>query len=115
MVVTIWVKLLLYRRRNTEDKNARLFALVNVAQADAGILAWDQKYIHDLWRPVVGLREHDASFGPAAQEANDDIVSDADPFWLPLGAPRTNTDKKSFTPPFPAYPSGHPTFGAAAL
>jgi vanadium chloroperoxidase len=38
------------------------FALVNVAMADAGILAWDQKYIHDLWRPVVGIREHDTSW-----------------------------------------------------
>ena len=44
----------------------------------------------------------------------------------PLGAPASNshvaaTDEKparsdrNFTPPFPAYPSGHATFGAAAL
>jgi hypothetical protein len=33
-----------------------------------------------------------------------------------LGAPKTNdTGKKNFTPPFPAYPSGHATFGAAAF
>ena len=32
-------------------------------------LAWDQKYIHDLWRPVTGLREHDPSMGPAAPAA----------------------------------------------
>jgi hypothetical protein len=38
-----------------------------------------------------------------------------DPFWLPLGSPRTNERRKSFTPPFPAYPSGHATFGAAAF
>lgn len=147
-------------RGNTEDENARLFALVNAAMADAGILAWDQKYIHDLWRPVVGVREHDASFGPAAPEASDEIESDADPFWLPLGAPKSNilnpaffpaapdqppTNRslapqvvadaaaaaeeddprlrcatclrlnKNFTPNFPAYPSGHATFGAAAF
>jgi vanadium chloroperoxidase len=30
-------------RRNSEGKNARLFALINAAMADAGILAWDQK------------------------------------------------------------------------
>ena len=35
------------KRGNTPAANARLFALVNVAMADAGILAWDQKYIHD--------------------------------------------------------------------
>ena len=32
--------------------------------ADAGILAWEEKYIHDFWRPVVGIREHDTSMGP---------------------------------------------------
>ncbi|HEV2736924.1 MAG TPA: hypothetical protein VGV85_18935 [Longimicrobiaceae bacterium] len=146
-------------RGNTEDQNARLFALVNVALADAGILGWDQKYLHDLWRPVVGIREHDRSFGPGAMEANDDLSPDADPSWLPLGAPKSNilnsrffpdapqqppTNRsfsledeavavpgedddprgrcaeclalnKNFTPNFPAYPSGHATFGAAAL
>src|SRR5262249_22020256 len=52
-------------KANTVDMNARLFALVNVAMADAGILAWDQKYIHNLWRPVLAIREHDPSMGPA--------------------------------------------------
>jgi hypothetical protein len=99
---------------NTPGQNARLFALVNVAMADAGILAWDQKYIHDLWRPVVGIREHDESMGPTGV-GNNAIDEDCDPFWLPLGAPRTNSTGKNFTPPFPAYPSGHATFGAAAF
>jgi hypothetical protein len=71
---------------NTEEQNARLFALVNVAMADAGILAWDQKYVHDLWRPVVGIREHDTSMGPTGG-GNDNIGDNCDPFWLPLGAP----------------------------
>lgn len=112
-------------RGNTEAENACLFALVNVAMGDAGILAWDQKYIHDLWRPVVGIREHDESIGPAAMDASNDISEDGDPFWLPLGAPNTNainpdfpskkTSTKNSTPNFPAYPSGHATFGAAAL
>jgi vanadium chloroperoxidase len=121
-------------RANTPAQNARLFALVNVAMADAGILAWDQKYIHNLWRPVVGIREHDASMGPAGS-GNNNINNDCDPGWLPLGAPASNSLKadaagasahypcghtvtsmsKNFTPPFPAYPSGHATFGAAAL
>lgn len=100
---------------NTEAQNARLFALVNAAMGDAGILAWDQKYIHDLWRPIVGIREHDESIGPAATEANNNLSDDGDPFWLPLGAPKTNTREKNFSPNFPAYPSGHATFGAAAL
>ncbi len=101
---------------NSLEANARLFALVNTAMADAGILAWDQKYIHDLWRPVVGIREHDPSMGPAALEGNRDIDDQSQPDWLPLGAPRTNsTGMKNVTPNFPAYPSGHATFGAAAF
>ncbi len=100
---------------NTPAQNARLFALVNVAMADAGILAWDQKYIHDLCRPVVAIRELDASMGPAGVGGNN-LNNDTDVSWLPFGAPNTNvTGGKNNTPPFPAYPSGHATFGAAAL
>jgi len=106
------------KQANSEGDNARLFAFVNTAMADAGILAWEQKYCHDFWRPVVGIREHDESFGPAARDAEDavnNVDNDADPFWLPFGAPSTNTTNKNFTPNFPAYPSGHATFGAAAF
>ena len=113
---------------NTTEENAQLFALVNVAMADAGILAWDQKYIHDLWRPVVGIREHDTAMGPAGDgdENDNDIDPECQTDWLPLGAPATNFSNlpktpgpiptnKNFTPNFPAYPSGHATFGAAAF
>jgi hypothetical protein len=101
---------------NSVDQNARLFALVNAAMGDAGILAWDQKYIHDLWRPVLGIREDDPSLGPTGT-GNNILSEDSDPSWLPLGAPNTNskTFGKNFTPNFPAYPSGHATFGATAL
>lgn len=121
--------------QNKEHDNARLFALVNVAMADAGILAWEEKYRYDLWRPVLGIREHDDSMGLATTAWNP-ISEDTDTGWLPLGAPATNSIKlklgqstvgtfpynqailgrlKNFTPPFPAYPSGHATFGAAAF
>lgn len=100
---------------NSVAQNARLFAFVNVAMADAGILAWDQKYFHNFWRPVVGIREHDKSMGPAATQADNDIADNCDTSWLPLGAPLTNRLGKNFTPNFPAYPSGHATFGAAAF
>lgn len=112
------IRLVAAKQNNSEGDNARLFAFVNAAMADAGILAWEQKYCHDLWRPVVGIREHDSSFGPAArnpQDADNDIDNNADPFWLPFAAPSTNTLLKNVTPPFPAYPSGHATFGAAAF
>ncbi|MDP9190493.1 MAG: phosphatase PAP2 family protein [Acidobacteriota bacterium] len=101
---------------NGEAENARLFAFVNAAMGDAGILAWEQKYCHDFWRPVVGIREHDETLGPAAPYNVNANFDEGDPGWLPLGAPSTNsTGTKNFTPDFPAYPSGHATFGAAAL
>jgi vanadium chloroperoxidase len=112
------------KKVNTEGDNARLFAFVNAALADAGIFCWEQKYCHDFWRPVIGIREHDDSFGPAARlpkdcqgpvDAANEIDGDGDPFWLPHGAPSTNTTVKNFTPPFPSYPSGHATFGAAVF
>ena len=104
---------------NSVSENVRLFALVNAAMADAGILAWDQKYRHNLWRPILGIREHDVSLGPAGT-GNNNISNDFDTAWLPLGAPASNSltptrSVKNFTPNFPAYPSGHATFGAAAL
>lgn len=100
---------------NGPDENARLFALVNVAMADAGILAWADKYKYEYWRPVLGIREHDTSMGHNGPGKNN-ISNECDTNWLPLGAPATNSiGKKNFTPPFPAYPSGHATFGAAAL
>jgi len=101
---------------NGEAENARLFAFVNAAMGDAGILAWEQKYCHDFWRPAVGIREHDKTLGPAAPHIVNTNFDDGDPGWLPLGAPSTNSPgMKNFTPDFPAYPSGHATFGAAAF
>jgi vanadium chloroperoxidase len=111
----VFLKSIAISKSNSVDDNARLFAFVNAAMGDAGILAWDQKYIHDLWRPVLGIREHDASMGPAAPTPTHNIDNACDPGWLPLGGPASNSGDRNFTPPFPAYPSGHATFGAAAF
>jgi len=108
------VRVIAEKEGNRPADNARLFALVNAAMGDAGIFAWKEKYRHDLWRPVLGIREHDPSTGPSAGGGSA-LDERGDPFWLPLGSPRTNQPRKSFTPPFPAYPSGHATFGAAAF
>jgi membrane-associated phospholipid phosphatase len=80
---------------NTMEQNARLFALLNVAMADAAICAWDAKYADDFWRPVTAIRNGDFDGNPATV---------GDPAW------------SSFitTPPFPSYVSGHSTFSAAA-
>lgn len=73
---------------NTVQQNARLFALVNAAMGDAAIVAWQDKYEHDLWRPGLGVREH-GGLGPQGGGANP-VSADADPSWLPLGAPASN-------------------------
>ena len=109
------IRQLAIEKGNSVDDNARLFAFVNAAMGDAGILAWDEKYIHNVWRPVLGVREHDPSMGPAVTTSNAEFDKLCDPNWLPLGAPASNSNDRNFTPPFPAYPSGHATFGAAAL
>jgi len=100
-----------------EPQNVRLLTLVNVAMADAGIHAWFYKYHYDLWRPIVGIREYTRSYGPSAEPGAKRLPF-TDPFWKPLGAPRTNEPdprRGNFSPDFPAYPSGHATFGAAAM
>jgi Vanadium chloroperoxidase N-terminal domain/PAP2 superfamily len=100
------------------DQLNRLLLLVNLSMADAGVIAWFYKYHFDLWRPVIGIREYDTSMGLASISPGNPLNADTDPFWRPLGAPRTNmadASVRTFTPPFPAYPSGHATFGAAAF
>ncbi|KAI2484977.1 Vanadium chloroperoxidase [Pyrenophora tritici-repentis] len=86
---------------------ARLLALVNVAMADAGIFSWKEKWQFEFWRPLSGVR--------ADSLRDPKLVDRGDPFWLTLGAPATNSDSLPFKPPFPAYPSGHATFGGAAF
>jgi len=91
---------------------ARLLALVNTAMADAGIAIWESKYHYDFWRPITGIRESDPPYGPTgAGDGNPDTV--ADPAYVPLCAPASNSTGPNFTPPFPAYPSGHAGFGGA--
>ncbi|MBM3231356.1 vanadium-dependent haloperoxidase [Candidatus Peregrinibacteria bacterium] len=99
---------------NTMEDNARLFALMNLAQADAGIAAWESKYYYNYWRPVIGIRESDQGTGPSGIGDGND-ATEGDTEWTPLGAPSTNNTVPDFTPPFPAYPSGHATFGASTM
>jgi len=71
---------------NTLEQNARLFALLNIATADAAINAWDAKYTFNFWRPVTAINFYEPGLN-----------------WMPL----------LVTPPFPEYTSGHSTFSAA--
>jgi hypothetical protein len=91
---------------------ARLLALVNVAMADAGIAVWESKYYYQFWRPVTGIREADEGTGPTGLgDGNPATIGDT--AFSPLGAPASNLNGPNFTPPFPAYPSGHAGFGGA--
>ena len=91
---------------------ARLLALVNVAMADAGIAVWESKYHYSFWRPVTGIREADDGTGPTGAGDGNPATA-GDPTFVPLGAPASNLTGPSFTPPFPAYPSGHAANGGA--
>jgi CARDB/PAP2 superfamily len=77
---------------NSLEENAQLFAQLNVAMADAGIVVWDTKYTFNQQRP----------FNTIAQDELSGATDDPD--WRPL----------LDTPPFPDYISGHATFGGAA-
>src|SRR5262249_10692473 len=75
---------------------ARLFALLNIATADALIASWDAKYAYNFWRPVTAIRfPGDSTLNPATV---------ADPTWTPL----------IVTPNFPSYTSAHSTVSGAA-
>src|SRR5205809_1277775 len=81
--------------------SARLFAMENLAAADAQIGCWNDKYYYWFWRPITAIREADTDGNPDTQ---------ADPTWLPLFDPATpvcNPLFPLFTPPFPDHPSGH--------
>jgi len=74
-------------RGTTLEQNARLFALLNIAMADAAICSWDAKYTYHFWRPVTAIA---------------------------FAEPQLNWMSFIVTPPFPDYTSGHSTFSAAA-
>jgi hypothetical protein len=80
--------------------SARLFAMENLAAADALIGSWNDKYYYWFWRPITAIREADTDGNPATQ---------ADPAWLPLFDPATPVCNlpSLVTPPFPDHPSGH--------
>lgn len=89
---------------------AHLLTLSNVAMADAAIAIWESKYFYKFWRPVTAIREADPGTGPSTLgDGNHDTVGDIT--FSPLGAPASNLNGPNFTPPFPAYPSGHAGFG----
>jgi hypothetical protein len=93
-------------------ETARLLALLNLSLADGGVAAWESKYFYQFWRPITGIREADVGTGPTGLgDGNAATLGDVN--FSPLGAPASNLTGPNFTPPFPAYPSGHAVFGGA--
>src|SRR5262245_27379813 len=79
--------------------HARLFALLNLALADAATSVFDAKYTYLFWRPVTAIRNADL---------DDNARTDVDPQWSPFLT----------TPPHPEYPAAHgviQTAGARVL
>jgi hypothetical protein len=74
--------------------NARLFALLNVAQADGYIASWATKFHYRFWRPISAIREADNDGNPGTT---------GDAAWMSRP-----------TPPVPDHESAHAVEGAAA-
>ena len=77
---------LVHQRQLDAAQASELFVLMTLAQADAFIAVWFEKYRYNGIRPVTYIRRY------------------IDPKWTPLIP----------TPPFPEYPSGHSGQSAAA-
>jgi hypothetical protein len=76
-------------------ENARLFALLEMAVADAYIAVFDAKYTFNFWRPITAIRNGDI-------DGND--ATTRDPDWEPV----------IDTPPHPEYPCAHCIASATA-
>jgi hypothetical protein len=74
-------------RHTNLSENARLFALLNVSIADAGISVWNAKKNYNFWRPITAIQLADT---------DGNVGTIADTSWTPLLT----------TPPYPDYPSG---------
>ncbi len=101
------------QQHNTLVQNARLYALANMAMADAGIVSWQSKFQYDLFRPITAAQES------AALAAINPGIGAVSSSWTPFGAPNgipgstTMPNNAPFTPPFPSFTSGHASFGGA--
>jgi PAP2 superfamily len=76
--------------------SARLFALLNIAMADAVISVFEAKYVYDFWRPITAIR---------AADIDGNRATAADPTWAPYLV---------ITPPHPEYPAAHAVVTGAA-
>jgi hypothetical protein len=85
---------------------ARLFALLQMSEADAYIGSFDAKLHYFTWRPISAIHLADGDGNPATI---------ADPTWDVVGFdPGGNSDARYWpTPPVPDYSSAHAVAGGA--
>ena len=76
--------------------SSRLFALADMAMADALITAWNTKIYYVVWRPITAIQEGNNDGNP---------LTVGDPSWQPL----------IVTPPYPDYTSGANNVSSATL
>jgi hypothetical protein len=79
----------------TLEQNARFFAMLATASADAIIACWDSKYTYNFWRPVTAIRAGDTD-GNAGTE------------------PDANWIAQVVTPNHPEYPAAHGCFSGSS-
>lgn len=79
----------------SSERTVELLTVLNIAMADAAIIAWDAKLYYNGWRPVTAIRLADTD-GNATTE------------------PDLRWSSYIKSPPFPEYPSGHATLSGAA-
>ncbi|MEO0374919.1 MAG: hypothetical protein AAF329_09905 [Cyanobacteria bacterium P01_A01_bin.17] len=82
-------------------ESARILGLTGIALADAGITAWNQKYVEAQPRPEDIISGDGQGTAIAEIDGLAETIADSD--WQPL----------LLDPPFPDYLSGHSTFGGA--
>jgi hypothetical protein len=95
---TIWNRVaesLADAHQSTLVGNARRFALLNIAMADAVIAVWNAKNTYNAWRPITAIQHADIDGNPATEP---------DPNW-------TST---LVAPAHQEYPSGHSGVSSAA-
>jgi hypothetical protein len=80
---------------NSLAENARLFAMLGVANNDALQTSFASKYEYGLWRPVTAIQRAGEDGNPA---------TDPDPSWTPL---------HPSTPPYPTYAGNAASIGAS--
>jgi len=78
-------------------ETAHLFALTQMAEADAIICSFDGLYYYNFWRPLIAIHDGDI-------DGNDD--TEGEPGWIPL-------QKAKITPAIPSYPDPYAVAGTA--